>query len=49
MSTDLIRKYQNDVTFLYFQTDGDVRAKFRQSYDIAVPSTAETLRYIKDG
>jgi spermidine/putrescine-binding protein len=48
-STDLTRKYQNEVNFLYYQTDGDIRAKFRKSYDIAVPTTAEALRYIKDG
>jgi hypothetical protein len=48
-STDLISKYQSDVTFLYYQTDGDIRAKFRRSYDIAIPTTAEALRYIHDG
>lgn len=48
-STDLIKKYQDDVNFLYFQSDSDIRAKFRQSYDIAVPSNAEALRYLKEG
>jgi hypothetical protein len=48
-SPDLIKKYQNDVNFLYFSNDGDIRQKFRQSYDIATPSITEAFIYMKNG
>ncbi|GMO13222.1 MAG: hypothetical protein Ta2E_02100 [Mycoplasmoidaceae bacterium] len=47
-SNDLTRKYQDKISFLYFSNDGDIRNKFRNSYDIAIPSSSESLRYMSD-
>jgi hypothetical protein len=48
-SPELIKKHQNDVNVLYYSNDGDIRQKFRQSYDVATPSTSEALLYMKSG
>jgi hypothetical protein len=49
LSPELIKKHQNDVSVLYYSNDGDIRQKFRQSYDVATPSTSEALLYMKSG
>jgi hypothetical protein len=49
LSPEIIKKYQKDVNILYYSNDGDIRQKFRQSYDVATPSTSEALLYMKSG
>jgi spermidine/putrescine-binding protein len=49
LSDDVIDKYQNDYSFLYYTTNEDIEVKFKRSYDAAVPSTYEMLRLMKKG
>jgi len=48
-STDLISKYQDQVSFLNYSNENDIKQKFQKSYDMAVPTTAVALELLKKG
>lgn len=48
MSSDLIDKYDNDVTFLYYQTNEEIQSKYHRYYDLAIPSTYEVISLIEN-
>jgi len=48
-STDLISKYQDQVSFLNYSNENDIKQKFTKNYDIAIPTTALALELLKKG
>lgn len=48
MSSDLIDKYDNDVTFLYYQTNEEIQSKYHRYYDLAIPSTYEVISLMEN-
>ena len=47
MSTDIIHKYDSEISFLYYQNNEEVESKYRSYYDIAIPSTYEVITLMK--
>ena len=43
MSINLIRQYQNEAQFIYYGTNEEIQTKFKQNYDVAIPTTYEAI------
>ena len=47
MNLDLIDKYDENINFLYYQTNEEIESKYRKYYDLAIPSTYEVISLIQ--
>jgi hypothetical protein len=48
LADNVIKKYQGDIQFLYYSSAEEIKQKFENSYDAAVPTSAETMTMMKE-
>jgi spermidine/putrescine transport system substrate-binding protein len=46
MHSDLIDKFDEQVNFLYYQTNEEIESKYKRYYDLVIPSTYEVITFI---